>query len=72
MTQNDEQSKHAQLRIEYTNWRGETSVRTILPIKIWFGSTEWHPGKQWLMRALDIDKDAERDFALTDIKKWLN
>ena len=72
MTKSDAESKRTQLRIEYTNWRGETSVRTIVPLNIWFGSTEWHPVEQWLMRAVDIEKDAERDFALTDIKKWLD
>lgn len=72
MTKSDAESKKTQLRIEYTNWRGETSIRTILPLNIWFGSTEWHPVEQWLMRAVDIEKDAERDFALTDIKKWLD
>lgn len=60
------------LRVLYKNWRGETSERTIRPIKIWFGSTEWHPSKQWLLTALDVDKDVERDFALTDIIKWLD
>ena len=72
MTKSDAESKKTQLRIEYTNWRGEASVRTIVPLNIWFGSTEWHPVEQWLMRAVDIEKDAERDFALTDIKKWLD
>jgi len=59
------------VRIIYTNWRGETSERKVKPIKIWFGSTEWHKEEQWLLRALDITKDAERDFALKDIRSWL-
>lgn len=50
----------------YTNYRGETSERTITPIRPWFGSTEWHPEPQWLLRAYDHGKDAERDFALKD------
>ena len=29
-----------------------------------FGSTQWHPEPQWLLQAWDVDKDAERDFAL--------
>lgn len=58
-------------KIIYTNWRGETSERSIVPIKIWFGSTKWHNGKQWFIRALDVEKNEERDFALKDIKKWV-
>jgi predicted DNA-binding transcriptional regulator YafY len=56
--------------IVYTNWRGETAERTIIPIKIWYGKTEWHPEEQWLLTALDLEKDAERDFAIKDISNW--
>lgn len=52
--------------LTYTNWRGETAARTLIPLYVWFGSTEWHPEPQWLLRATDIDKGAERDFALKD------
>lgn len=58
------------IRINYTNWRGETSERTIVPIEVWFGTTEWHPEEQWFLRAHDVDKDAVRDFALRDIKHF--
>lgn len=54
------------VEITYTNWRGETSQRTIIPRGIWFGSTEWHPEPQWLLRAFDVEKQAQRDFALKD------
>jgi hypothetical protein len=49
----------------YTNWRGEFAVRKIIPQSIWFGATEWHPEPQWLLKAIDVEKNAERDFALT-------
>jgi len=54
----------------YTNYRGETSVRKVLPIKIWFGKTDWHPEPQWLMDATDIEKNELRNFAIKDIKEW--
>jgi predicted DNA-binding transcriptional regulator YafY len=60
-----------QVRIIYTNWRGETAERTIEPIEIWYGSTEWHPEEQWLLKAIDVAKKAERDFAVKAIQKWL-
>lgn len=56
------------INIVYKNWRHETAKRKIRPKKIWFGSTKWHPDKQWFLRAVDIEKNAERDFALRDIK----
>ena len=57
--------------ILYTNYRGETALRTIEPIKIWFGGTEWHPEPQWLLDAIDIEKNDNRSFAMKDIKTWL-
>lgn len=57
--------------IRYTNYRGETAIRTIIPDKIWFGSSQWHPEPQWLMDAFDVEKDAHRTFALKDIHAWL-
>ena len=56
--------------IVYTNWRGETAQRMIIPESIYFGSTEWHPELQWLLRALDVEKQAMRDFAIKDISSW--
>ncbi|WP_345820179.1 hypothetical protein ABC766_29685 [Methylobacterium fujisawaense] len=56
--------------ILYVNWRGETSVRRIVPGPTWFGSTEWHPEPQWLMTADEPDTGKRRDFALAGIKAW--
>lgn len=58
--------------IYYTNYRGETSQRHIRPVKIWFGSNEWHIEPQWLLDAVDIEKGAERTFALAAIHHWSN
>jgi hypothetical protein len=57
----------APVAIRYTNHRGETTVRRVVPLRIWHGSTEWHPEAQWLMDALDVDKGAERSFALRNV-----
>lgn len=58
------------VEILYTNWRGETALRTILPQDIYFGSTQWHSEEQWLLKATDLEKNAERIFAVKDIKSW--
>ncbi|WP_234911306.1 hypothetical protein [Allorhizobium taibaishanense] len=57
--------------LTYTNYRGETAQRTILPRGIWFGATDWHPEPQWLLKAFDVEKGADRDFALKDFGKPL-
>ncbi len=56
------------LSFSYTNWRGETALRRVEVITIWFGSTKWHPDKQWLMRAIDVDRGEARDFAMKDMR----
>ena len=51
----------------YRNWRGEVAERKVIPLSVHYGATEWHPEPQWLMRAFDLDKQAERDFAMADM-----
>jgi len=54
----------------YKNHRGETSVRLVRPIMIAFGATEFHPEPQWLLHGWDLNKEAERTFAMNDIFGW--
>ncbi len=64
------------VQILYTNWRGETALRKIVPwtasgrAPFRFGSTDWHPEPQWLLSAIDVEKDQCRDFALSGIRAW--
>lgn len=58
------------VEIVYTNWKGVTAKRRIVPKNIFYGSTEWHNEEQWLLNAFDIDKQADRAFAIKDIKSW--
>jgi len=58
------------VEIDYVNWRGERSIRRILPVKIHFASSKWHPKPQWLLNAEDLGKRDTRDFAMKDIQSW--
>ena len=60
----------AMVVIRYTNYRAETSIRRVVPIRIRFASSEWHPAEQWIMDAFDLDRQAERSFALADVHEW--
>lgn len=71
MASADISQQEAQVKILYTNYRGEKGYRIIIPQSIYFGSTEWHPEKQWLLRAIDVQKQNSRDFAVKDIAEWL-
>ncbi|MDP3148201.1 MAG: hypothetical protein Q8N83_03630 [Ignavibacteria bacterium] len=63
-------NENHKVKICYTNYRGETNFREIIPIKIWFGKTDWHPEEGWLMDVYDINKKAERSLSIKDIKLW--
>lgn len=67
-----ELNKEQLITILYTNYRGETAHRHIIPRKIHFASTKWHPESQWLLNAYDCDRKAERSFAMRDIAEWKN
>jgi predicted DNA-binding transcriptional regulator YafY len=56
--------------IDYTNYRGERGERRIVPLGIHFWETEWHPERQWILRAFDMERELERQFAMKDIHSW--
>ena len=58
------------IKVRYTNYRGETAVRTIVPMEVYVGKTEYHPHEQWLLKVWDVEKGAERIYALKDISQW--
>lgn len=53
--------------LDYTNYRGERGTRRVVPQRVWFGATSWHPQDGWLLEAYDVEKQAQRDFALSCI-----
>jgi hypothetical protein len=51
----------------YRNHRGEICDRRAILTSVRFGTSEWHQEPQWLLLAFDLDRQAEREFALADI-----
>lgn len=58
------------VEIDYTNWRGERSIRKIVPMRIAWENSEWHPETQWILEAIDIEKQENRSFAFASIHSW--
>ena len=58
------------VKVRYKNWRGEVAVRTIVPVEVFWGKTDWHPGEQWLLKVWDIERNAERVYAFADIQEF--
>lgn len=50
------------MEVMYTNYRGETARRWIIPRNIRFGASEWHKEPTWLLLAFDVAKNADREF----------
>ena len=59
------------VHVNYKNWRGEITVRRIVPLEIYLGSTEYHKEEQWLLRVWDIDKEDYRIYALKKVLEWI-
>jgi hypothetical protein len=57
---------HRPIDVDYTNHRGETRVRRIIPISMRWGCTEHHTEDQWLLECWDVGKHARRTYALKD------
>lgn len=64
-------AKATPLRFRYRNWEGKVADRSVRPKRIFFGKSEWHPDPQFMLLAHDLDRDAERCFALQDILEFL-
>jgi len=59
------------IKIDYTNWKGERSFRIIRPTgEIEFMSNTCHRTPQWLLNAVDMDKNLFLQFAMKDIHSW--
>ncbi len=69
---NGDGSMDEEVLIVYTNWRGLTAERHILPRPgtLRFAATEHHPEPQWVFDAWDMERGVERTFALKDVSSW--
>lgn len=62
-----EEKVGSRVSFSYKNYKGLVSKRNVKVISLRLGSTSWHKDEQWLLKAFDYDKKAEREFAIKDI-----
>lgn len=58
------------IKVRYKNYRGEVAVRLIVPIRYEYKATEYHPEEQWILVVWDVERDAVREYAASDIIQW--
>jgi len=63
----DEARPTQTLRFSYVNYRGSFSWRTVNPISVRWGTSEWYETPQWLLMCYDMDKKDRREFALANM-----
>lgn len=54
------------IKVKYTNYRGETRVREIIPLNVLFKSTRYHPELQYMLECFDVEKNEIRIYSLKD------
>ncbi len=57
----------------YRNHRGDEAVRRVRPIRLYFGSTCYHPQPGWLLEGWDLDRQQTRDYSMGGmLGPWTN
>lgn len=60
------------MTFQYTNYRGKTEDRSVLPIRFYHGRTQHHSDEQYLLRAYCLSREEVRDFAFKDMMPRTN
>jgi predicted DNA-binding transcriptional regulator YafY len=68
----DRQISEEVVLIDYTNWRGDRSMRRIVPVSLKFETNNFHVGEgwSWFLLAWDVDRAAYRVFSMRKIHEW--
>jgi hypothetical protein len=58
------------VQFRYENHAGKTELRWVLPLRVFWGHTEYYPEDQWLLEAFDLRRKAVRTFAMYKVPCW--
>lgn len=56
----------------YTNHRRESAYRRVVPHSLRWGTSDYYPDPQLLLKAFDCDKNAEREFAVAGMSGFMS
>jgi 8-oxo-dGTP pyrophosphatase MutT (NUDIX family) len=60
------------IKFEYKNHKGEIRTREVFPSKIEFGTTPHITEPEWLLKALDVEKNKNRCFILKNMQRMID
>lgn len=58
------------ISFKYKNWKGETSIRNVIFKGLSYGNNKYHIDDQFLMNGFDLEKLADRTYAVKDISEF--
>lgn len=60
------------VRVLYTNYKGQTNYRVIVPRRMWFGVCLFYgDAPQWLLEVYDMEKKEMRTFSMANVRDWV-
>jgi len=61
--------KREELHFTYKNYKGDINDRSVRPVRLKFGYSQYHPSKEpeYFLVGFDKDKQALREFLVSDI-----
>lgn len=62
--------RKAAVIVDYTNHRAERALRRVVPHRLVFENSEWHPETQWLLESTDLERNTVRFFAMAQVHGW--
>lgn len=82
MIEDDKATKRERaVQFDYTNYRGEHRKRSVRPVRIFFGESEFHNThgqSAWFLDGIDLERglvvgeEQHRHFKISDISNWVD
>ncbi len=54
------------MTLPYTNYKGETKIRRVVPVNVKYEDNKYH-GKTWILVCFDVDKQEIREYDLVQM-----
>ena len=56
--------------LDYTNYKGVRRPRRVRVVRLYYGSTDYHPLPGYLLEAVDTESGQTRTFSMNHVHGW--